>query len=691
MATAMEDTVNRLVKTGAISGYSGKYVKLYVAYKISQDVAKNQSTITCGMYVIPDLEIGRWGDWSGSYVGTSSLTFDGTVPANTTSKLWLASNKSFTVTHNNDGTGSATIAWKWGVDSSWGGMSNPSGSFTITLPTIARTSSVSATNCYIGDATTITITRGSSSFKHTLQYKVAGQSNFSTIVSKTSSTSYKYDTSGDLATAALSLLSTTGKTIKCDIKCITYNGSTKIGEKTTTITLTGKDSTLKPTINPIVYDTNETTQGHTGNSALLIKYYSNAYVAINATLKHRATVKSYKITNGSKSITTATGTFNATESNVFTFTVTDSRNYTVTQEITLKKGTEFFEAIKPTVTLKTGTPILSSDATSFSVAINVSGKCYCGNLGAKTAASHIYYRYKESGGSYSSWVALAKSDDSAMLEGFSEDKTSYSCDATINGLDYTKQYVIQGRISNTLGAVNSTEITVKASPIFDWDDEGFQFNVPVTMPNSGFKSKGGGVNLNNSDLWGANGIYFADKCSSGGEGIYFPTDDSSGEHDLVTAYGGQLYFRPNYPTNTTYHKLFYTPGDTLKLANNTPFFGFLTSSRTMVIFSIPLDKPVIGATKATFSGSIQLRGIGGYVYNQASNKETKSATFATATSSQTAEGIKGHTVSITGQSILVSFQFNAALTHNAGGTTATTNNTPIVAVPDGTLTITFAA
>ena len=160
---AMSNYTSKLVKTGSIEGWSGKYVKLYVAYKSVQDVANNKSTVYCGMYVVPDLEIGRWGDWDGSYVGNSKLTFDGTVPAGTTSTLWLAENKSFTVNHNANGEATATIAWKWGVSSTWGGMVTPSGSFTISLPTIPRASTVSAANCYIKDKSTICLAISSNS------------------------------------------------------------------------------------------------------------------------------------------------------------------------------------------------------------------------------------------------------------------------------------------------------------------------------------------------------------------------------------------------------------------------------------------------------------------------------------------------------------------------------------------------
>ena len=231
---AMTGGTAKLVKTSTL-GDTSATCKLYVYYKTSQDIANNKSTITCGMYIVVSsgYNIGSWSDTSGSYVGTTSLTFSGAIPSGTSGTYWLVENKSFTVNHSADGTGSATIKWKWGVNSSWGGMVIPSGDFTITLPTIARKSTVSASNANIGSKPTITISRKSSSFKHTLQYKINGESSYTTIVSKTDSTSYSSWTIPDTAYSYIS----SGK-VTITIKCITYSGSTKIGEDTDTLTAT---------------------------------------------------------------------------------------------------------------------------------------------------------------------------------------------------------------------------------------------------------------------------------------------------------------------------------------------------------------------------------------------------------------------------------------------------------------------
>ena len=52
------------------------------------------------------------------------------------------------------------------------------------------------------------------------------------------------------------------------------------------------------------------------------------------------------------------------------------------------------------------------------------------------------------------------------------------------------------------------------------------------------------MNLNNSDAYNANSIYFADVAGSTGEGLRFPYDDAKSAWDTLTSAGGVLYYKP---------------------------------------------------------------------------------------------------------------------------------------------------
>lgn len=215
-----------------------------------------------------------------------------------------------------------------------------------------------------------------------------------------------------------------------------------------------------PTINPTIKDTNSTTVALTGDSSKLVRYYSNAAITIGAAAVKQATLKSQKVTCGSKSLT-ANGTINAIESKSFVFTATDSRGNTTEETVT----PSFIEYIKLTCSLGNNMPDGEGN-----MAVKVSGNYFNGSFGSKNNSLSVYYRYKTSGGSYGSWQAMT----------VTKGDNTYSASANVAGLDYQTAYVFQAYAKDELsGNVYSLEKTVKATPIFDWGENDFNFNVPV--------------------------------------------------------------------------------------------------------------------------------------------------------------------------------------------------------------------
>jgi hypothetical protein len=161
----------------ATSGYKditvtkNHYIRFSWSLK-SQSVANNTSSVAWNMKLVADkygyMESSTAKSWSvtvngSKYSGTVNITHD---PGAT---LTLASGTT-TITHNADGTKSFNYSFTQNISITYAG--SPIGSFTGsgsgTLTTIPRASTVSATNAYIESASTITITRASSSFTHTL-------------------------------------------------------------------------------------------------------------------------------------------------------------------------------------------------------------------------------------------------------------------------------------------------------------------------------------------------------------------------------------------------------------------------------------------------------------------------------------------------------------------------------------------
>lgn len=226
---------------------------------------------------------------------------------------------SLTIAHNSDGTKSFNLSCEAGV---YTYAVSVSASGTHTLNTIPRASSVSATSVNMGSATTITISRASSSFTHTLTYAFGNSTG--TITTKTTSTSVSWTPA---LTLANQIPSTTSGT--CTITCDTYNGSSKIGTKTCTLTLT-VPSSVKPTISSL---TATRVDGSVPTAwGIYVQSKSKATLTINGAAGiYGSTIKSYSISGGGYSGTQSsltTGFLNSSGTITFTATVTDSRGRT---------------------------------------------------------------------------------------------------------------------------------------------------------------------------------------------------------------------------------------------------------------------------------------------------------------------------------------------------------------------------
>lgn len=153
---------------------------LYIYVKvISQNVIANTSTITLGMYVYSRYEI-AWSDFGTngtSYIGTATSganCFTFTAGQSGSGTKWLIENKQVTVTHNSNGTLTLPIYWHWGVNSSWGQYTGPSGSYNVTLPSLDR--SAPTVSCSVSGITAngFTISASSSATSDIWQYSLNG-------------------------------------------------------------------------------------------------------------------------------------------------------------------------------------------------------------------------------------------------------------------------------------------------------------------------------------------------------------------------------------------------------------------------------------------------------------------------------------------------------------------------------------
>ena len=138
----------------------------------SQSVANNTTTIAWSLVLTSD----SYGKISSSASKTWSVTVNGTSYSGTntvgiaaSSSKTLASG-STTITHGADGKKSFSYSFsqKFGITFNGSSIGTVSGSGTGTLTTIPRASSISMSAGTMGTSSTISISRASSSFTHTV-------------------------------------------------------------------------------------------------------------------------------------------------------------------------------------------------------------------------------------------------------------------------------------------------------------------------------------------------------------------------------------------------------------------------------------------------------------------------------------------------------------------------------------------
>ncbi|MDD6678330.1 MAG: DUF859 family phage minor structural protein [Firmicutes bacterium] len=440
---------------------SGLY--LIISYEVGgYNVASNTTPVTVSLHIHHGgLQVGAGTDDCEVHVGSQSYKWKGPDIYSSGGTEDLGSH-TFTVTHNTDGTWSGEIGASYRLGITYGSagyVGTISGKQTVDLPTIPRASSIGATDANIESKSTIVVGRKSSSFTHTIQYKFGSISGY-------------IDSGGNAVSSAVKMTDTTilfqlpssfyaqipsAKSGVCTLTCRTYSGNTQIGDaQTTTFSATAAESLCAPDVTGSVKDTNDATIALTGNANKLVRFYSTALCTITAEAKKNATLVSKKITGVDVSGNTLT--INNVDIDAFTFSATDSRGYS--KPVTLKK------TLIPYVRLTCNAKGYRPNPTDGSGRVDISGQYYNGNFGAVQNTLSVKYKI----GSDGSWLSVTPTISS----------NTYTAVVDLTGLDYLQSYTIYVSVSDKLGTASRNVEIMKGIPVFDWGQNDFRFNVPIT-------------------------------------------------------------------------------------------------------------------------------------------------------------------------------------------------------------------
>ena len=230
---------------------------------------------------------------SGPFSGTVTVNGNATPVSGTVQggvNGTLSGTLGYTVNHASNGTKSIGISLTGGIAGTvgWPGTNLSS---TVTLPTIPRASTVSLpASTPLGTAQTLTITRASSSFTHTLElwdHGVNATAPRRTLATKTTATSLTF--TQPLTDASHYANSDTGKFF---IRCITYSGTTQLGLTDKVFTTTLPTSVI-PTLGSM--SVSDSTNGYSVTGAYL-QNYSKAKVAVSSPAGiYGSTITGYEI------------------------------------------------------------------------------------------------------------------------------------------------------------------------------------------------------------------------------------------------------------------------------------------------------------------------------------------------------------------------------------------------------------
>lgn len=310
-----------------------KYNKLVFSWTATQSVSGNYSNVSW------KLKLTTTGSGEGHISSSSSKKYSVTVNGTTksgTNTIGVSAGSSKTlasgtvkVNHNSNGTKTFSVSFSQEFNITFSGshIGTVKGSASFTLNTIPRASSMSVPNITIGSAGTITVSKASSGFSHTITATFGSYSK--TIVSKGTGTSYSFTPPMEWCKAK-----TNGTSATATYKIYTYSGSTHIGTKTYEKTLYIPSSVV-PTISSVSHSEASLSSGWSG---VYVKTKSKIQFRISCAGSYGSTIKSIITKYDGQTLSgtpSPSANCNSAGAVAYTVTVTDSRGRTASKSGTI--------------------------------------------------------------------------------------------------------------------------------------------------------------------------------------------------------------------------------------------------------------------------------------------------------------------------------------------------------------------
>lgn len=408
----------------------------------------------------------------------------------------------------------------------------------------------------IGNTISSTITRANAEFTHTVEL-MNGSTRLATMATGATN-SFSYSTSGIKATIEALMKNVSSKDLQ--IKVTTFYNGVQVGQPTLKTVAANISNASAPIFSNYTYrDTNSTTIAFTGDNQAIVQNKSTLQVTIplasRAIAQNGATMEKYQVVvNG----IIKEKAYSSTADVVIDFGVVNAAsNVAVSVEAVDSRGlvTRAYKTVTiipykvPVASLKVAR--LNSFESLTNIIANGSFSPMTVNGVNKNAIQSVSY--------YASSPNAAAQSVSGTLAVTANADGTFTAQRQAT-LPNVYEYEVTVTITDKMGSIELTGKVAVGRPIFYIDDvmrslgfndfpdapNQFMFNGQLKFGSTSWASAGGGIDMNNSDIVKANGIYFNDVSNNQGEGLLFPktgTPEGSTNtslYDTIQALDGKL-------------------------------------------------------------------------------------------------------------------------------------------------------
>ena len=422
------------------SATSGTYIIGKIVCDATADYEKNNSDVTCRIYVRKDndstlLTVKTGGTWSYNMT-INGKTFSGSVSKDVLLDWVLLATVSVSdIAHDDDGTKSIAVSgWVTAPSTSVVAGHKTSGSGTFTLDTVPRASTIaSAGDATLGNVCNVKWTPASASFRYKLKFSVGNWSHTTELIHPNTKAQY---TCADQIIPLAAANQITGKTGQMTVTLYTYSdaaGTKQVGSassKTFTVTAPENDET-RPVVKSMSLSP-VSTLGAPFNG-LYIQGHAKVKASLDFETKYNATVAASSITVEGISYESPyeSAILNQSGKVSVKATVKDSRGHIGTDS----KEIEVIPYSKPYLqNVVAGRCDASGNLADSGTYLLIKAKAVFSRViseGVQYNYGKVKYRYRREGGSYSAWQTIldSKTEGSdetiTVLNGAFDIKTNY--------------------------------------------------------------------------------------------------------------------------------------------------------------------------------------------------------------------------------------------------------------------------